>query len=289
MTITVTGATGQLGRHAIDALLDRGVPAGDIVAAVRTPANAADIAARGVEVREADYDRPDTLGPALAGTDRLLLISGSEVGRRAPQHRAVIEAARAAGVGWIAYTSVLGADTATFTLAEEHRETERLLAESGIPHVLLRNGWYTENYTGALGPTLEHGVLLGAAGDGRVALATRRDYAEAAAVVLTGDGHGGAVYELGGDDPVTLAGLAAIIGDIAGRPVAYRDLSQADLVAALEGAGLPAPVAAILADADLGIGRGELTTDSGDLSRLIGRPTTRPADTIREALVAAAA
>ncbi|MCK9248068.1 MAG: SDR family oxidoreductase [Solirubrobacteraceae bacterium] len=289
MRITVTGATGQLGRHVVDALLDRGVPAGDVVAAVRTPDRAADLAARGVEVREADYDRPDTLASALAGTDRLLLISASEPGKRAPQHRAVIDAARAAGVGQIVYTSLLKADVATYALADEHRETERYLADSGIPHVVLRNGWYTENYTGALAPTLEHGALLGAAGDGRVAVASRRDYAEAAAAVLTGDGHEGAVYELGGDRPVTLAELAATIADVAGRPVAYRDLPEAEYVAVLEGAGLPAPVAAILAGADGGIARGELTTDSGDLRRLIGRPTTPPADTIRGALEAVAA
>lgn len=287
--ITVTGATGHLGRLAVHALLQRGVAPSSITAAVRTPAKAADLAALGVQVAEADYGRPETLGPALAGTDRLLLVSGNEVGRRASGHRNVIAAAKEAGVSLVAYTSILGADTTTMELAKEHRETEDELRASGVPFVLLRNGWYTENYTAALAPTLEHGALLGAStGEGRVAPASRADYAEAAAAVLTGEGHEGRAYELAGDRAVTLPELAAIVADAAGRPVEYRALSQDDYAGVLSGAGVPEVMAVILADSDAGIDRGELTTDRDDLRTLIGRPTTPIEETIRAAVPATA-
>jgi NAD(P)H dehydrogenase (quinone) len=281
-TIAVTAATGKLGRLVVDALLRRGVEPSSIVAAVRTPAKADDLAARGVEVREADYTRPDTLRTALAGVDRLLLVSSSEVGHRDEQHANVIAAAQEAGVGLLAYTSILNADTTTMQLAAEHQATEARLRDSGLPIVLLRNGWYTENYTEQLATTLEHG-LAGSAGDGLVAPATRADYAEAAAAVLAEDGHEGAAYELAGDTPLTLTELAAIVAETTGRDVAYTDLPVDAYAEILAGAGLPAPLNAVIADSSAAIGRGELTTTSGDLARLIGRPTTPVADTVRAA------
>lgn len=279
-TIAVTAATGQLGRLVVDSLIERGVDPASIVAAVRTPAKAEDLAARGVEVREADYTRPDTLASALQGVDRVLLISSSEVGQRDAQHANVIAAAKDAGVSLLAYTSVLNADTTTMQLAAEHQATEKRLRESGLNTVFLRNGWYSENYTGQLAATIEHG-LAGAAGDGRVAPAARKDFADAAAAVLTGEGHENEAYELAGDEPLTLTEIAALLADATGQPIAYNDLPVEAYAELLAGAGLPAPVNGIIADSSAAIGRGELSTDSGDLARLIGRPTTPVADTFR--------
>ena len=287
--IAITGATGHLGRLVIAALLAQGVPAGEIVAIVRDAGKAADLAARGVQVRQADYDRPDALTAALRGVDKLLLVSSSQVGRRAAQHRNVVDAARAAGVTLLAYTSIPKADTSRMLLADEHKATEGMIRAAGLPFVFLRNGWYTENYTDNLAPTLQHGALLGSAGEGRFTPATRADYAAAAAAVLTGPGHENAMYELGGDESVSLADLAAEISTQSGTPVTYRDLPAGEYAAALTGAGLPAARAALLADADLGIARGDLTTESGDLRRLIGRPTTTLADAVRTGLGAAPA
>lgn len=286
-TIVVTAATGQLGRLVVEALLERGADPGSIVAAVRTPAKAADLAARGVEVREADYTKPETLGPALAGADRVLLISSSEVGERDAQHANVIAAAEAEGVGLLAYTSVLNAATTTMSLAAEHQATEARLQASALPTVLLRNGWYTENYTDQLAATLEHG-LVGSAGDGRVSPAARRDFAEAAAAVLLGDGHEGRAYELAGDEALTMAEIAGLVGAATGREVAAVDVPVDAYAEILAGAGLPSPVNEIIADSSAAIGRGELTDASGDLARLIGRPTTPVADTIRGAVETAA-
>lgn len=207
--IVVTGASGQLGRLVIQSLLRRQVPASQIVAAVRTPAKAADLAALGVQVREADYTRPDTLDAALAGAEKVLLISSNEVGQRAPQHQNVIDAARRAGVKLLAYTSLLRADTSPLGLAAEHVATEAALKASGVPHVLLRNGWYTENYLASVAPALQHGAFIGSAGEGRIASAARADYAEAAAAVLTLPDQAGQVHELAGDTAYTLAELAA--------------------------------------------------------------------------------
>lgn len=271
--IAITGATGQLGRLVVAQLLDR-VPAADIVAAVRSPAKAADLAARGIEVRLADYDDPDTLATALQGIDKLLLISSSELGRRARQHGNVIAAAVRAGVDLIAYTSVLHADDSPLGLAEEHRQTEAALAASNVPYVLLRNGWYMENYAAAIPAALEHGAVIGSAGDGRISAAPREDFAAAAAAVLTRDGQAGRTYELAGDDAFTLTELADEIARQSGRPVAYRNLSQADHAAALIDAGLPEPVAGLLADSDAGVAQGALYDDGQALSRLIGRRTT---------------
>ena len=269
----VTGATGQLGRLVIEALL-KTIPADRIVAAVRNPAKASDLAERGVIVREADYSRPDTLRPALAGVEKLLLISSIEVRGRLPRHRAVIDAARAAGVSLIAYTSMLHADTSPATLAIEHRQTEEVLAASGLPAVILRNGWYTENHLMALPAALEHGAFVGAAQDGRFSSAARRDYAEAAAAVLTASDQAGKTYELAADDAFTFAELAAEVARQSGKTIIYNDLSEADYRNVLTGAGLPADLAALLADADAAASRGALFDDGGALGRLIGRPTT---------------
>ena len=281
--IAVTGATGQLGRFVIDALLKK-VPAGEIVAAVRTPAKAADLAALGVIVRQADYGQPETLEAAFAGVDKLLLISGSEVGQREAQHKAVIEAARAAGVGFIAYTSLLHADTSPLGLGVEHRATEALLKASGIPFALLRNGWYSENYAASIPPALAHHAFIGAAGEGRIASAARQDYAEAAAEVMTREDQAGKVYELAGDDSYTLAQFAAEIAAQSGEKVDYVNLSQSEFAAALKNAGLPEGLAEMLADSDAGAEKGGLFDDSRQLSQLIGRPTTTWQAVIRTAL-----
>ncbi len=284
MTIAVTGATGHLGRLVVDALIARGTDPAEIVATVRDTAKAAGLLAQGVQVREADYDRPESLVTAFEGVDRLLLISGNAVGQRVPQHTAVIEAAKAAGVGFIAYTSILRADTSPLGLAPEHLATEQLLAASGIPFALLRNGWYVENYAGSFGPAIEQGTLYGAAGDGRIAAATRADFAEAAAAVLISGESG--IFELAGDQPFTLSELAAELAKQSGKPVAYQDLPVPDYAAALVGAGLPEGFAGLLADTDGKIQDGHLDDSTGILSRLIGRPTTSLADAVAAALKA---
>lgn len=284
--IVITGASGQLGRLVIEALLKK-LPASEIVAAVRKPESVADLAARGVIVRQADYDRPETLSSAFAGADKLLLISANEVGRRLPQHAAVIDAARTAGVKLLAYTSLLHADQSPLGLAVEHKATEALIRESGLPFVLLRNGWYTENYLAGVPAALAHGAVIGCAGDGRISSAARQDYAEAAATVLSSEGHAGQVYELAGDDSYTLAEYAAALSRASGKAVAYQDLPQVDHANALIAAGLPAPFADLIADSDAGAAKGGLFDTSRTLSRLIGRPTTPLASLLDAALKAA--
>lgn len=278
MTIAVTGATGHLGQLVIEQLLTR-IPADQVIALARSPEKV-----QGVAARVFDYDAPETLVPALAGIDKLLLISGNQVGKRAPQHRAVIEAARQAGVKEIVYTSLLRADTSPLSLADEHAATEAMLEGAGIPHTILRNGWYTQNYLGALPAALEHGALLGAAGNGRISGAPRKDYAEAAAVVLTSDGHLGKTYELAGDNAWTLADLAAEIATQSGKPVVYNNLPESEYAAVLVSFGLPDDMAAAVASWDVGASEGALFDESHTLSRLIGRPTTSMADTVKEAL-----
>jgi NAD(P)H dehydrogenase (quinone) len=272
--IVITGASGQLGRLVIAELLAQGVPAGHIVAAVRSPAKAADLAAQGVHVRAADYNRPETLATALAGAERVLLISSSEVGQRLPQHQAVVQAAQAAGVAQLVYTSLLRADTSPLGLGAEHAATEVLIRASGLRHVILRNGWYTENYLASVPPALQHGAYIGSAGEGRIASATRADYAAAAAAVLTQPIGENRCYELAGDDSYTLAELVAELNAQTGKAVAYVNLPPAEFEAALNGAGLPAPLAALLADSDVGAAQGGLFDDGHQLSALIGRPTT---------------
>ncbi|MFJ6383347.1 SDR family oxidoreductase [Kitasatospora sp. NPDC092039] len=277
----VTGATGQLGRLVVEGLLAQ-VPASEVAVAVRSAEKAADLAARGVAVRVVDYDRPETLAGAFAEGDRVLLISGSEVGRRIPQHRAVVEAAKAAGVALLTYTSAPGA--ATFRLADEHRATEELILSSGLTYAFLRNGWYTENYLGDAAGTVARGTVLGSAGEGRIATAPRRDYAAAAVAVLVGEGHGNTVYELSGDAAWSLPELAAELAKASGKPVGHRDVTPAEHLDALVGAGLPQGFAEALVDVDAGIARGELAGTPGDLARLIGRPTVPLAESVREAL-----
>lgn len=282
--IAVTGSTGHFGRIVIENLLERGIAPGQIVALARSPEKAQDLAARGVQVRQADYSAPETLVAALQGVEKLLFVSGSEAGHRIPQHQNVVDAARQAGVRLIAYTSILNADTTGMLLAAEHKATEEMIRESGIPFVFLRNSWYLENYTGNLASTVEHGVLLGSADDGRLNAATRADLAAAAAEVIAGEGHEGRIYELGGDVAFTLPELAETISRESGRPVEYRNLPEDAYAEALIGFGLPEGFARVLADSDRGIARGDLHTDSGDLRRLIGRPTTTPADAVAAAL-----
>ena len=271
--IVVTGASGQLGRLVIQSLLQT-VPAAGIVAAVRQPAAVADLAALGVQVRQADYAQPATLDAAFQGATKVLLISSSAVGERVAQHANVIEAARRAGVSLLAYTSVLHADASPLGLAAEHTATEALLRASGVPHVLLRNGWYTENYLAGLPAVLQHGAVIGSAGEGRIASAARADYADAAAAVLTRDDQAGLVHELAGDTSYTLAEFAAEVGRQTGRTIPYINLPEADYRGALLGAGLPAPLAHLLADSDVGASKGGLFDDGHRLSQLIGRPTT---------------
>ena len=281
--IVVTGASGQLGRLVIEALLKK-VPAAEIVAAVRNPGKVADLATRGVQVRLADYDQPASLAAAFAGADKLLLISANELGRRVPQHRAVIDSAKAAGVGLLAYTSILHADTSPLPLAAEHKETESLIRTSGLPAVILRNGWYTENYTAGVSSALQYGAVLGSAKQGRIASAARADFAEAAATVLTQEHQAGRIYELAGDESYTLGELAAEITRQSGKAEAYQDLPEAEFSKALVGAGLPAPIAGMLADSDVGASQGGLFDDGHQLSLLIGRPTTPLAELVGKAL-----
>ncbi|WP_447854410.1 SDR family oxidoreductase [Enterobacter mori] len=281
--IAITGATGQLGQLVIEELL-KTVPASQIVAIVRNPAKAEALSNQGIVVRQGDYTDQAAFTTALNGVDKLLLISSSEVGQRATQHQNVINAAKAAGVKFIAYTSLLHADTSPLGLHVEHVETEKALAESGVPYALLRNGWYTENYLASAPPALEHGEFIGAAGEGKIASATRADYAAAAAKVVSEDGHAGNVYELAGDSAWTLSELAAELSKQSGKPVAYQNLSEADFAAALKGVGLPAGLADMLADSDTGASKGGLFDDSRTLSKLIGRPTTTLAESVKSIL-----
>jgi NAD(P)H dehydrogenase (quinone) len=281
MSIVVTGATGNLGRLTVEALLDRGVPAERIVATGRRTEALADLQERGVTVRRADFTDPDSLRAAFAGAEKVLLVSSSEVGQRLPQHSNVIAAAKDAGVRLIAYTSITRADTSTLLLAEEHRATEQALAESGMPHVVLRNAWYTENYTGQLATYLQHGIV-GAAGTGRVSAATRADFAAAAAAVLAEDGHEGAVYELGGE-AFTMPELATAVSTATGEDVTYTDVPVEQYTQILVGAGLPEPVAAVFADGDRGVADGELHVEADDLTKLIGRAPTPLSDAVAAA------
>ncbi|KHK04327.1 SDR family oxidoreductase [Desulfovibrio sp. TomC] len=285
--IVVTGASGQLGRLVIEALLQK-APTEEIVAAVRNPRRVDEFLARGVQVRQADYDQPESLAAAFKGADKLLLISSSEVGRRTPQHRAVITAAKAAGVGLLAYTSILHADTSPLPLAAEHKETESLIRASGLPAVILRNSWYTENYLAGIPAALQYGVLLGSAGEGRIASAARADYAEAAAVALTRDNQVGRIYELAGDESYSLDELAQAIARQSGKAVVYRNLPGGEFRGALIDAGLPEGLATLLAESDVGASKGGLFDDSRQLSRLIGRPTTKLAAMISQKLASAA-
>lgn len=281
--IIVTAASGQLGRLVIQQLLQR-VPAGQIVAAVRDVNKVADLAAQGVQVRHADYTDPASLDVAFQGASKILLISSNDLGLRVVQHRNVIDAAVRARVSLLAYTSVLHADTSTLALAAEHRETEAALLASGLPYSLLRNGWYVENYTGSLAASLAHGALAGGAGEGRIAAAARADYAEAAAVVLTSAQAPAAIYELAGDQPFTLAELAAELSLQSGKTIPFHNLPQQAYAELLRNVGLPGALAELIADSDAQAAQGALDDRSGTLGRLLGRPTMTLAAAVRAAL-----
>lgn len=281
--IAVTGATGHLGRLVIAGLLEV-VPAREVVALARRPEKAADLAALGVQVRQADYSMPETLASALADAGKLLLVSSNEVGRRAEQHLAVLKAAKRANVPLIAYTSVLRAGTSQLALAAEHKATEEAIRASGLHYVFLRNGWYLENYTENLEPALRTGVIAGCADGGLIAAATRADYAAAAVRVLTSEGHAGRAYELAGDSPFTMPELAAEVSRRSGKKVVYTDMPKERYEAVLRDAGFPEHVAELLADSDAGIARGDLDDATGDLHKLIGRETTSLAVAVATAL-----
>ncbi|MFG2004496.1 SDR family oxidoreductase [Spirillospora sp. NPDC048911] len=287
MSIVVTGATGNLGRLVIEGLVEK-VPADQITAVVRGEEKAAGLAARGVKIAIADYNAPETFVGLFSAGDKVLLISGNEFDKgRVGQHKVVLAAARQAGVALLAYTSALG--SLTSSLADDHRDTEAAILESGLPYVLLRNGWYSENYTGQLAPVLQYGAVTQAAGQGRIASAARADYAAAAVAVLTGEGHQNKIYELSGDTAWSFAEYAAELSRQTGREIGYNAISAEDYTAMLSGAGVPEPLAAILAGVEVAIEKGELAGTSGDLSRLAGRPTTPIADSIAVALKNSAA
>ncbi|MGW3915556.1 SDR family oxidoreductase [Streptomyces sp. NPDC005070] len=282
MSIVVTGATGHLGRHVVEQLLEK-LPAEEITAVVRDESKAADLAARGVRLTVADYNTPETFDGLFAAGDKVLLISGNEFDKgRVGQHRVVIDAAAAAGVSLLAYTSAPGNLTAA--LADDHRATEDVLLASGVPYTLLRNGWYHENYTENLAPVLAHDAVVQAAGEGRIASASRADYAAAAVAVLTGEGHENKTYELSGDEAWGFAEYAAELSRQTGKEIAYNAVSPEAFTSILAGAGLPEVFAGILAGVDVSIEKGELAVTTGDLSRLTGRPTTPIAEAVAAAL-----
>lgn len=282
MKLGVTGATGQLGRIVIDKLKER-ISKESIVALTRSPQKASDMK---VEVREFDYTKENIVN-ALYDIDNLLLISASEAGQRVRQHFNVIEAAKKAGIKWIVYTSILHADTSSISLAEEHLETERALQASGIPFTILRNGWYTENYTGSIQGAIAAGAFTGSAGDGKISLAARVDYAEAAVAVLTGKDQPGKIYELAGDEGYTLTDLAFEISRQTGKHIPYRNLPESEYAGILKSFGLPADVAKAIAGWDVSASQGELYDNSHQLSRLIGRPTTSLSEAVENALMVA--
>lgn len=280
MKTGVTGASGQLGRKVLAGLKEK-VSVDDLVALVRSPDKFSE---PGIEVRMADYEDPESLNKALNGIDTLLLISANEIGKRIRQHKNVIEAAKSAGVQWIIYTSLLHADTSSLSLAVEHLETEAFLKQSGIPYTILRNGWYTENYTNSISGSLTIGKFLGSAGEGRISAAARSDYAEAAVAVLTTAGHQGKTYELAGDQSFTLAELAAEISRQTGRDIPYVNLPENEYSSILNNLGLPEMYAAAIASWDTAASRGDLEDDSRELSKLIGHQTTPMSNTVTEAL-----
>ncbi|MCW4384704.1 SDR family oxidoreductase [Salinibacterium sp. SYSU T00001] len=289
MTYAVTGATGHLGRLVLSSLIERGVAPGDIVAIGRDVAKLEDFAQQGVVVRTADYAEPASLDAALAGVDRLLLISGSEVGRRVAQHTNVVEAAKRAGVTFIAYTSAPHADTTSLALAPEHKATEKVVRESGIPFALLRNNWYTENYVQVAEQAQYTGLIIASLGDGRIASASRRDYAEGAAVVLVGEGHEGAVYEFSGDVAWDYDELATVVSGIVGRDVTYKRVSSKEHRSILTKAGLDMGTAGFVVTLDTNTREGALADANDTLSGLIGRPTTPLAEGLAEAYESAMA
>ncbi|WP_339869309.1 SDR family oxidoreductase [uncultured Algoriphagus sp.] len=278
MKIGITGATGQLGKLVVEQLKIR-TNASNLIALVRSPQKVQDI-----EARAFDYNDPESMEESLQGIHTLLLISGNEIGQRAMQHKNVINAAKEAGIKWIVYTSLLRADTSTLSLAEEHLATEKHLNESDIPFTLLRNGWYTENYTGSIQGALAAGAFIGSAGDGKISSASRADFAEAAAIVLTGEGHEGKVYELAGDHSFTLKDLASEISKQTGKDIPYQNLSEQEYSKALQVFGLPDRIADGIALWDVSASKGDLYAEDKTLSKLIGRPTTPMSESVKAIL-----
>ncbi|MNJ92994.1 Quinone oxidoreductase 2 [compost metagenome] len=277
MKIAIAGATGQLGRVTVQKLKEK-TAAENLVALVRTPEKATDL---GIEARAFDYTKPETLVEALKGVDKLFLISGNEIGQREIQHKNVINAAKEAGVKSVVYTSLLNAATSEMALAPEHAATEKALIDSGMSYTILRNGWYTENYAGSIAGAIQAGGFIGSAGDGKISSATREDFAEAAAVVLTTEGHENKIYELGGDEAYTLSDLAAEISKQTGKDIPYNNLPEADFAGILVSVGLPEGFAKILADSDAKASKGALYTEDKTLSKLIGRKTTPLAEVVK--------
>ena len=282
MKTGVTGATGQLGTLVVEKLKEKGL-ASNVVALVRNPEKAAGL---GVEAREFDYNNPAKLVDALQGIEKLILISGNELGKRAEQHANVIEAAKKAGVKWVVYTSLLHADTSSLSLAPEHHATEKALQASGLTYTILRNGWYTENYTGSVAGAVAAGAFIGSAGDGKISSAARADFADAAVAVVTSAGHENKVYELAGDSSYTLADLAAEISKQSGKAIPYNNLPEPEYAKILKSFGLPEMFADAIASWDTGASKGDLFDESHQLSKLIGRPTTPLAETLKAALAA---
>lgn len=280
MKTGITGATGQLGRLVVEKLKQKTV-SDQLVALVRSPEKAADLE---IEAKSFDYGKPETLSKSLEGIDQLMLISGSEIGQRATQHKNIIEAAKKAGVKHIVYTSLLHADTSKLILAAEHVATEKMLKESGIPHTILRNGWYTENYTGSIPGAVEAGAFIGSAGEGKISSATREDFAEAAAIVLSDKGQQGKTYELAGDESYTLKDLAAEISKQTGKEIPYNNLAESDYTVALSEMGIPEGFAQALAHFDAEASNDQLFDDQKTLSQLIGRPTTSLKEAVKTTL-----
>lgn len=282
--IAVTGATGALGQLVIGKLLEK-VDAKQVLGLVRDPQNTGPLASLGIQLRQADYNQPQTLVDAFKGVTRLLLISSNAIGSRVAQHKAVIDAAKQTGVEVLVYTSVLKADNNPMILAQEHQPTEDYINASGLPAVILRNGWYTENYTQSLDGILQAGAVFGAAKDGEFYTAPRGDYAEAAArVLLEPDEHLGQTYELAGDTSFTLTEFAAEISKLTSRDIAYNNMTMQDLQKHLEEVGLPAGFAAALADSEHYAAEGYLVDKSGALSGLLGRATMPWQNTLKTQL-----
>ena len=280
MKIGVTGATGQLGTLVIKELKKR-IPNDEIVALVRSPERATKL---GVEIRKFDYSNRDGLTDSLKGIDRLLLISSNEIGQRAKQHLNVIESAWKNGVKWIVYTSLLRADNSSLSLAAEHHTTEQAIIDSGIDYTILRNGWYTENYANTIKGAVDGGAYIGSASNGRISSASRADYAEAAAVVITNESHKGKIYELAGDDSYTLHDLAAEVSKQSGKKIPYKNMTEGEYIEALKSFNVPGPLAEAIAGWDISASKDDLYDDSNQLSQLIGRPTTPLSESVREAL-----
>ncbi|AFZ57496.1 SDR family oxidoreductase [Anabaena cylindrica FACHB-243] len=281
--IVITAASGQLGRLVLQELL-KSVPAHELVAAVRNPEKVSDFASLGVQVRQIDYTQPQTLDMAFAGAEKVLLISSSEIGSRVPQHTNVINACKKAGVKLLAYTSLLHADSSPLPLAAEHQQTEAALKESGVPYLILRNGWYTENYTDSIAIALQYGAVIGCAGEGKIASATRADYAVAAATVLLANDQASKVYEFAGDVAYTLSEFAAELSQQSGKQIIYQNISEDQYIYVLKNAGLPEPIAVMLAESETGAAKGGLFDASRTLSQLIGRPSTSLSESMKAAL-----